>query len=115
MKGSERHPQLIAAAIAATGAFFLGASILEFPFLHVDMPGGYFLMVLSTIFLFSGGYFLIKAREGQLKPQGKTITDVRMEAIDKMNSTELLSQIAKEDPENEVREKAMERLEEITA
>jgi hypothetical protein len=110
----ERHPQLIAAAIAATGAFFLGASILEFTFLQTEPPGVYFLMALSVIFLFCGSYFLIKAMRGQLHPSGKTVTDVRLNAIDKQDSAELLRQIARDDPEVEVREKALARLEEIS-
>ena len=115
MKTFDRHPQLIAAAIAATGALFLGATILEFPFLQTDPPGAYFLMGLSIVFLFCGGYFLVKAARGQLHPQGGTITDVRLAAIEKIDSTELLNQIAREDPEADVREKALEKLEEITA
>jgi hypothetical protein len=113
MKIMERHPQLIAAAIAATGALFLGASILEFSFLQTEPPGVYFLMALSIIFLFCGCYFLIKALRGQLHPSENTVTDVRLKAIEKMNSTELLNQIAREDPEGKVREKAMARLEKI--
>jgi hypothetical protein len=113
MKLTERHPQLIAAAIAATGALFLGASILEFPFLQAEPPGAYFLMALAIVFLFCGSYFLIKATRGQLDPSGKTVTDVRMKAVEKMNSAELLGQIAREDPQDEVREKALKRLEEI--
>jgi hypothetical protein len=115
MKIMERHPQLIAAAIAATGALFLGASILEFPFLQTEPPGVYFLMALAIVFLFCGSYFLIKANRGQLDPSGKTVTDVRLGAIENMDSAELLSQIAREDPDADVREKALARLEEIAA
>lgn len=114
MKLVKWHPQLIAAAIAANGALFLGASVLDFPFLEVQLPRAYFLMGLSIVFLFGGGYFFIKAHRGYLKPQGITVTDVRKEAIEKLDSTELLNQIAREDPKAEVREKALERLEEIT-
>lgn len=115
MKIFDWHPQVIAAAIMGTGTLFLGASILEFPFLHAKPPGGYFLMGLSIVFIFGGGYFLIKAQQGRLAPDGKTIAEIRLAAIEKMDSTELLRQIAREDPDTDVREKAIERLEEIAA
>jgi hypothetical protein len=115
MKRMPWHPQLIAAAIAAAGALFLSASILEFPFLQTQPPGAYFLMALAIVFLLSGGYFLIKAQRGELQPRNKTVAEVRLQAVGKMDSTELLSQIAQEDPDADVREKAVERLEEIVA
>lgn len=114
MKLVDSHPQLIAAAIVATGALFLGASLLEFPFMTVEPPGAYFMMGVAVVFIAGGSYFLLKARRGDLKPQGVTVTDVRKQAIEKMESPELLSQIAREDPKPEVRDKALKRLEEIT-
>jgi hypothetical protein len=115
MKLADSHPQLIAAAVAATGVLFLCAGLLELPFLEVQPPGGYFLMGLAIVFIFGGGFFLLKAKQGDLEPQGVTITDVRKRAIEKMESPELLSQIAREDPKPEVRRKAMKRLEEIAS
>jgi hypothetical protein len=115
MKLADSHPQLIAAAIAATGVLFMGASMLELPFLLVEPPGAYILMGIAVFFISGGGYFLIKARRGELKPSAITVTDVRKQAIEKMESPELLSRIAQEDPKPEVRKKAMQRLEEITA
>lgn len=113
MKLVDSHPHLIAAAIAATGGLFLGAGIIGFPFLQAEPPGVYFMLGLAIAFIFGGGFFLLKAKQGDLEPQGITVTDVRKQAIAKMESTELLSQIAREDPKPEVRKKAMKRLEEI--
>jgi hypothetical protein len=115
MQRQERHVQFIAGAIAAVGALFLSASFFEYSFLTTQPPGAYFLSALSFCFIFAGLYFLIKAYRGLLRPSGKTITDVRIQAVEKMQGTELLSQIAKEDPDRVVREKAIERLEELTA
>jgi len=115
MQRQEIHLQLISGAIAAVGAFFLSASILEFSFLTTQPPGAYFLSALSICFIFGGIYFLIMTYRGQLKPSGNTISDVRIQAVEKMQGTELLSQIAREDPDSVVREKAIERLEELTA
>ena len=115
MKLAHSHPHLIAAAIAATGGLFLIAGIIEFPFLKADPPGAYFMMGLAVAFILGGVYFLLKARQGDLEPRGITVTDVRKQAIEKMESPELLSQIAREDPKPEVRKKAMKRLEKIAS
>ena len=115
MQRQERHVPFIAGAIAAVGALLLSASFFDYPFLTTQPPGAYFLSALSICFIFAGLYFSIKAYRGLLKPSGKTITDVRIQAVEKMQGTELLGQIAREDPERVVREKAIERLEELTA
>jgi hypothetical protein len=115
MKLADSHPQLIAAAVAATGGLFLIAGIMEVPFLRAEPPGAYYLIGLAILFVLGGGFFLLKAKQGDLEPQGITVTDVRKQAIEKMESPELLSQIAREDPKPEVRKKAMKRLEEIAS
>jgi hypothetical protein len=115
MRFAERHSQIIAAAVAATGALFLAASIFSFPFLSVQPPGAYFLMALSIAFMFSGVHFFIKARRGQLAPGRKSITDVRLQAIEKMDSPDMLRQIARDDPDTAVRSKALKKLETLAA
>jgi hypothetical protein len=115
MQRQERYDQFLAGAIAAVGALFLSASFFEYSFLTTQPPGAYFLSALSICLIFGGLYFLIKAYRGLLRPSGKTITDVRIQAVEKMQSKDLLSQIAREDPESVVREKAIERLEELAA
>ena len=115
MQRQEWYDQFLAGAIAAVGALFLSASIFDYSFLTTQPPGAYFLSALSICFIFAGLYFLIKSYRGLLKPSGKTITDVRIQAVEKMQSKDLLNQIAREDPESVVREKAIERLEELAA
>jgi len=114
MQRQEVHVQVIAGAIAAVGALFLSASFFEYSFLTTQLPDAYFLSALSICLIFGGLYFSVKAYRGLLKPSEKTITDVRIEAVEKMRGTKLLHQIAKEDPDRVVREKAIERLEELT-
>lgn len=111
----ERLPELIAAAVALTGVFFLSAGVLEWPFLRMQAPGAFVLIGVSVAFILGGGYFLFKARRGHLEPNGETIIDVRMRAIENMQSAELVSRIARDDPDPEVRQKAVQRLTEITA
>lgn len=115
MHHPERHLQFIAAAVSAVGALFLSATIFEFSFLTTQLPEAYFLSGLSICFIFGGVYFLIKAYRGQLRPSEKTITDVRIQTVEQMQDKELLSQIAREDPDTTVREKAIQRLEEFAA
>lgn len=111
----ERYPELIAAAVVLTGVFFLAAGVMEWPFLQVQAPGAFVLMGVSVAFILGGGYFLYKAQRGHLEPDGETITDVRIRAIENMQSAELISRIAQDDPDPEVRQKALQRLTEITA
>jgi hypothetical protein len=115
MKPIDRHPQFIAIGVAATGALFLCACFINLPFLTAEPPGAYVLMGLSIVLLVAGCYFFWRARQGKLEPQGKTVAEVRIQAIEKMHSTELLSRIALEDDNEMVRKKAARRLEEITA
>ncbi|MGD9329786.1 MAG: hypothetical protein PVJ53_00670 [Desulfobacterales bacterium] len=115
MQHQERHLIFIAAAISAVGALFLSASLFSLPFLTTQPPGSFFLSGISICLLFAGIYYCIKACRGQLKPKGKTITDVRMQAVEKMQGKALLSRIAREDPDKAVRQKAIERLEKIAA
>jgi hypothetical protein len=88
---------------------------MEWPFFQAQPPGAYLLIGLSVAFLLGGGYFFFKARRGHLESQGETITEIRMHAIENMQSTELISRIAQDDPDPEVRRKALQRLTEITA
>ena len=108
-------PQILSLAIAATGAFYLVACILDLPFLKTRAPGAYWIGGYAAVLIAAGIYFFIGARRGLLEPQGTTVGEVRMEAIEKMQSKELLSRIALEDEDENVRHKAARRLEEITA
>jgi hypothetical protein len=113
MRPTDRHPQFLAAAIAATGALYLAPLFLDLPFPAPQPPGAYFLMGLSAVYVAAGACFFVRARQGALEPQEKTVTDVRLQAVAKMESRELLSRIALEDPEAAVRRQAARRLEEI--
>ena len=115
MQHQKKHLQFIAGAITAVGTLFLCANILQLSFLTTQPPGAFFLSALSISFVFGGIYYFIKASRGELKPNGKTITDVRIQAVEKMHGKELLSRIARKDPDYKVREKAIERLEELAA
>jgi hypothetical protein len=108
-------PQLLSVTIAVTGVFLLAACLLDLPFLTIRPPGVFWAGGYAVILIAAGIYFFICARRGKLEPHGHTVAEVRMEAIEKMQSTDLLSRIALEDDDKDVRHKAARRLEEITA
>lgn len=111
----DRHPEMIAAAVALTGVFFLAAGLLEWTFLQIQAPGAFVLTGVSVALILGGGYFFFKAWRGHLEPNGVTVAEVRMRAIANMQSTELVSRIAQDDPDPKVRKKALQRLTELTA
>jgi hypothetical protein len=114
MARQDFHPQIIAVAVVVTGALFLVACLQGLPFLTPEAPGAYWLAALSIVFIISGILFLVSARRGGLNPRGETVAEVRMQAVEKMQSKELLSRIVLEDDDEMVRDKAARRLEEIT-
>jgi hypothetical protein len=111
----ERLPEMIAAAVALTGVFFLAAGVLEWTFLQIQAPGAFVLTGVSVALILGGGYFFFKAWRGHLEPNGETVADVRMRAIANMQSAELVSRIAQDDPDPKVRKRALQRLTELTA
>ena len=110
MERSRIIPYFIAAYVAAVGLFFGSAVIFGLPVFEVGMPGAYYLLGISVLFFALGILFIFLLVKGGLRKKGKTVIEVRLEAVEKMRSQELLAQIAKEDPVKEVREKAKEQL-----
>lgn len=113
MKPKQIFLLVVPCYVMAVGIFYAAAIILGLPFLNSKPPGSYYLTGISIFFFIAGGFFLIQALRGNLKRKGGTIIDVRIEAVQKLNSIELLTQIAENDPVLKVREKAKERLQEI--
>ncbi len=107
-------PMLIACFIALSGAVLLSLSLMGADFFSPQPPGKYILMALSAAFVVAGGYFAVMARRGELKRQGKTILEVRKEAVEKLKDPILLKKIAAdEDEPEEIRTLAKERLNEF--
>lgn len=115
MQPQDRYPQLIAAAVAATGVLFLCAGVFELSFIQTQPPGTYFLIGFAVVFILGGSFFFLRARQGELQPQGESVTEIRMRAIENLESPEMVSRIAQEDPDPTIREKALERLEEMAS
>jgi len=99
--------------VTAVGLLFLTAVLFDLPSLGVKSPDSYMLLAVSLFFVLFGlayGYLLAT---GRLERQGRTITEVRQEAIEKMRDQNLLAKTAKDDPNPVVREAAKERLQEL--
>ena len=108
-------PMATAAFIVAVGLLFLGAAFLDLPPLKVKSPENYVLAGVAIFFLLFGcGYGYLLATD-KLAGKGRTITEVRQEAVEKIKDQSLLARMATEDPDKEIREAAQERLQEIAS
>jgi len=71
-------------------------------------------MGISFIFFLLGVRYAYLALKGKLEPKGISVTEIRKQALEKMKDKAYLAKTAKDDPNPEVRQKALERLKEIT-
>ena len=104
---------IVAGYLIAVGLFFGFASIFQLPYLHIEQTGKLYVLGISAVLaaLGVGSFFLL--RKGKLKKKGASLTEVRKEAIEKMNDPQLLSRIATKDANMELRELAQDRLKEL--
>ncbi len=108
-------PFLVSCFVALVGGFFLFLTVVETPILRTEAPGKFYLMGLAALFVLAGLYFMVMARRGELKRQGKTILEVRLEAVAKLKDPMLLEKIVLDDDEpQEVKDLAKKRLAELT-
>jgi hypothetical protein len=104
---------IVAAFILAVGVLFLSSAMFELSFLKPAADGKVTFTGIAAVFIAAGAFFIIMHRRGNLKIQGKAIKEVRKEAVAKLDSEELLANIALEDPVPEIRETAKQRLKEL--
>ena len=109
----KNFPYLVAGYIAMVGVFLGISALIEGTFLDPAPPGRYFLLALSLIFLAAGIYSVYLFNHGKLKKSGKSISEVRQEAVEKMKDPAMLAQIALEEENPEIRETAERRLGEL--
>jgi hypothetical protein len=106
-------PLIFTVLITGVGLLFLVAAVFDLPRLGVKPPGSYLLSGVSLFFILFGityGYLLVT---GRLKKKGRTIVEVRQEAVKKMQDQTLLARLATGDTDPVVREAAEERLQEL--
>lgn len=112
MQLQKTFPLILSAFIMAVGLLFLSSAMFELSFL-TPMQRRVPLAVIAVVFIAAGALFIILHQRGNLRRQGKTLKQVRKEAVAKLDSEELLANIALEDPQPEIRETAKQRLREL--
>jgi protein-S-isoprenylcysteine O-methyltransferase Ste14 len=108
-------PMATAIFVVAVGLLFLGAVFIELPALKVKSPESFVLAGVALFLVLFGCVYGYLLATGKLSSQRRTITDVRQEAVEKIQDQSLLARMAKEDPDKEVREAAQERLQEVAS
>jgi len=106
-------PYLVACYLIVVGLFFIIASWIDTPFLDTQPPGSYLLSAVSIIFIGVGACYIYLLYKGKITKAGKSIAEVRQEAVEKMKDPGLLAKIALEDSNPETRKAAKERLEDL--
>lgn len=106
-------PYTIAGFVVAVGVLFCVSVLIDGILFDAEPPGSHFLIGISILFMSAGIYYMYLLSRGKLKGSGKSIVDVRQEAIEKMDDPVLLARIASADEPPEIRKAAQERLEKI--
>jgi hypothetical protein len=104
---------IVAGYLIAIGLFFGFASVIQIPYIDVQPSGQFSVLGISVVFAVFGIGSLYLLRKGKLKKEGAAISEVRQEAIEKMNDAMLLSRIATQDSDAKLRKVAQERLSEL--
>jgi hypothetical protein len=104
---------VVAGYLIAVGLFFGLASVFQMPYLHIEPAGKFYVLAISAVFAALGVSSFFLLRKGKLKKKGAPLTEVRQEAIEKLKDPELLSRIAIQDDDSELRDKAKERLKDL--
>jgi hypothetical protein len=109
----KNFPYIVGGYAIVIGVFFCVSALFPGVFLDPEPPGSRLLIVVSIIFICAGIYSIYLYNRGKLKKSGKSITEVRRNAVGKLKDPVMLAQIALDDKNTEIRKTAEERLEEL--
>jgi hypothetical protein len=115
MKLLKNFPFWVAFYIAVVGIVLFFLSIIQTPYIEFKEPNRYFVTLVSFILFFLGVVYGYLALRGKLESKGISVTEVRMQSLEKIKTESYLAKIAKEDPDPKVRQAAIKRLEEISS
>ncbi len=101
--------------VVAVGLLFLGAVFIDLPALKVTSPESFVLAGAALFFVLFGCVYGYLLATGKLSSERRTVSEVRQEAVEKIQDPSLLARMATEDPDKEVREIAHDRLQEIAS
>jgi hypothetical protein len=113
MNLNRNFPYVVACYLIVIGLFFIASDMLGADYISAMPPGKYFLYGLSMIFIAAGVGAAYLRYRGKLRKSGKSVKEVRLEAIENFKDTELLVNIALEEKDVEIRKAAEKRLREI--
>jgi hypothetical protein len=114
MKAFKNISFYVAAYVAIVGLFFIVLPVVQTSLIEFKAPNKYFLMGFAFILFVGGCWSGYLSLRGELEPDGVSVVEIRKEALEKSESETYLAKAALNDPDSEVREKAMDRLKEIT-
>lgn len=104
----------IACYVALVGLIYSLLPMVQTSLVDFKEPNEYFLMGISVILFLLGVRYGYLSLRGKLEPNGISVREVRKQALEKIESVAYLAKTAKNDPDPDVRQKAVKRLEEIT-
>jgi hypothetical protein len=113
MSVKKNFPYVVAGYIIATGVFFCMSTLIEGALLDLEPPGRYVLLAVSIIFIGAGIYSVYLVNRGKLRRAGKSVTEVRREAVEKIKDPSMLAQIALEDQNPVIQKTAEKRLKKL--
>lgn len=107
-------PVMVMGFVLVTGALFLAAGLVGVPFLSVDASRASVVSIVAGVLIAASILFYFAWQRGRLRKQGKSLLEVRMEAVEKAKEPSTLVKIA-EDPDEhpDVRRRAGERLKDL--
>jgi hypothetical protein len=115
MRVLKNFPFWISIFVSTVGLLFSIMPVVDTSFAEFKVPNKYFLMGIGMVFFISGCRYIYLSLNGKLEPKGPSVTKIRKQALEKIESITYLAKVAEEDPDPGVRQKAMKRLKEITA
>lgn len=113
MNLNRNFPYLVALYLIAVGLFFIFSDILGAAYLSALPPEKYYLYGFSIIFIAAGTIAVYLKYQGKLKRAGKSMKEVRLEAIENLDDPMLLANIALGQDDVEIQNAAEQRLKEI--
>lgn len=113
MKLLKNFPFLVSSYIAVVGLVFGILTVVQTSVMDFKETNKYYLMGISFTLLLLGVIYGYLSLKGKLEPKGISVNEVRKRALEKIESETYLAKTAMNDPDPEVRQKALKRLEEI--
>lgn len=113
MKLLKNFPFWISFYITVVGLVFSTLTVVQTSLMDFKNQNKYFLTGFSLILFFLGIRYGYLSLRGKLEPKGISVNEVRKQALEKIESEAYLAKTAVNDPDPEIRQKALKRLEEI--